>query len=368
VKRVLVITPCAPRGLPTQGYAIAQRLCQAGIRTSLLSRAKSSWGRLLDVVFRGFLLLPRHDAVLVNVYGSRAFAYESIAILSAYFWRKRSVVYIRGGWMPEFIERWPRWTRFVLSRANLVLVPHGFLQEALSTMGLRIDGIIPNFIELEKYRFRKRSVLAPRFLYLRGMHSIYNPTMALRAFAIIQRQYPDALLTMAGRESSDSASCRALIQDLNLRNVHFVGLVPKEEIPVLADQHDVHLHTNRVENMPVSVIEMWACGLPIVGTHVGGMPYLVRHRLDGILVESEDYQAMANACLELLSNSALAERLSCNGRRRAQDLTWEHIEPAWERALGFDGWHEQGPRGRCGYSQSSKRYVHHSVKELNSEW
>jgi glycosyltransferase involved in cell wall biosynthesis len=336
MQSVLVITPCAPEGLPAQGYTIAERLRQSGVRTNVLSRARSSWGRLLDIALRGFLLMPSYDVVFVNVYGDRAFVYESAAILSAWLWKKRIVVFIRGGGMPDFVKRWPHWTRFVLSRANLMLVPHGFLQAELSTLGLRIDGVIPNFIDVEKYKFRERSRLAPRFLYLRGMHSIYNPAMALRAFAIIQQKYPDALLTMAGRENNDSKLCRALVRDLHLRNVHFVGQVPKEKIAELADQHDIHLHTNRVENMPVSIIEMWACGLPIVGTKVGGMPYLVRHRVDSILVASEDYQAMADACLELLSDRELARTLSRNGRIRAEELTWERIKPVWIKALALD--------------------------------
>lgn len=334
---ILVIAPGAPQGLPTQGFLVAERLCQAGVQTTILGTAKSAWGRLLNVVFRCFLLAPRHDVVLVNVFGGRAFVYESAAILYGHLLKKRVVAVIRCGHMPEFVKKWPRWMRFVLLKPNLVLVPHSFLQERLSNLGLRIDGTIPNFIELEKYKFRKRSVLRPCFLYLRGMHPYYNPAMVLRAFALIQRKYPDASLTMAGPEGEDSADCRALVRNLNLRNVHFVGLVPKEEILVLADKHDIHLHTNRVENMPVSIIEMWACGLPIVGTEVGGMPYLVRNGLDGILVKSEDYQAMADACIELLSNRELAERLSCNGRARAEELTWEHVKPAWERALLLNG-------------------------------
>src|SRR5262245_41111780 len=228
VKSVFVITPCPPDGLRVQGYAIAEHLRHAGVRTSLLSRAKSSWGRLLDIGLRGFFVMPFHDVALVNVYGSRAFVYESTAILYARLWKKRSVVFIHGGRMPEFVQSWPRWTRFVFSKADLLLVPHEFLRAELSTLGFCIDGTIPNFIELEKYKFRERSRLTPRFLYLRGMHSTYNPAMALRAFAIIQQQYPEASLTMAGPESTDSDLCRVLAHDLHLRNVHFIGQVPKD--------------------------------------------------------------------------------------------------------------------------------------------
>lgn len=333
MKSLLIVAPCSPKGVPAQAALIADQLRQTGVQVTLLSKACSSWGRLLDIVFRGLVLIPSHEVVLINAFGGRAFVYETFVVFWARLWKKPLILMIRNGNTPEFVKKWPTWTRLVFRQPNLVLVPHDFLNEELSKLGFRIDGVIPNFIELDKYKFRKRSILAPRFLYLRGSHPNYNPEMALRAFALIQRKYPDALLTMAGREAQGSTFCRALVRDLNLRNVYFIGLVPKEQIPVLADKHDIHLHTNRVENMPVTVIEMWACGLPIVGTNVGGMPYLVRNGSDAILVKSEDYEAMANICVELLSNNKLAETLSCNGRARAEELTWQRVMPWWERAL-----------------------------------
>lgn len=333
MRDILIVTPCVPGGLPTQSALIAERLRATGVRVRVLPTAKSRLGRLLDVFFRAFWMVSQRDAVLVDVFGERAFVYESFAILCAYVWRRRLVVILRNGMLPDFVGRWPRWTRFVLSRPDTVVTPHTFLRDRLSTAAIRVDAVIPNFIDLEKYRYRKRSTLRPRFLYMRGLDPVYNPEMALRAFALIQRQYPDASLTMAGREGPDSRRCRALVDELGLRNVRFAGIVAKREIPALADEHDVHLHTNRLENMPVSIIEMWACGLPIVGTDVGGMPYLVRRGVDAILVPSEHHEAMADACLTLLSDSGLAERLSVNGRRRAEGLTWARVEPMWERAL-----------------------------------
>jgi glycosyltransferase involved in cell wall biosynthesis len=336
MKSLLVITPYGQNGLPTQGSMIAERLQAAGVRVGLLTKAQSGLGRLLDVLLRAFWLVPRYDTVLVDVFGERAFVYESFAILCACFWKRRVVVVLRNGMLPDFIDRWPRWTKFILSRPDLVFAPHGFLQERLALASIQIDGVIPNFVDLEKYAYRRRSALEPKFLYLRGMYPIYNPEMALRAFALIQRRYPEASMTMAGRDGPDAQLCRLLVNDLGLRHVGFVGMVPKDEIAALADQHDIHLHTNRLENMPVTIIEMWACGLPIVGTNVGGMPYLVRNGVDAILVPTEDHQAMATACLEILSDGRLAERLSVEGRSRAEELTWRRAMPIWEHALFGD--------------------------------
>jgi glycosyltransferase involved in cell wall biosynthesis len=331
--RVLVITPCPSGGLPTQGAALADHLRLAGFRTTLISRAQSSWGRLLDIAVRGSILAFWHDAVIISVYGRRGFVYESVAILAARWWRKRSIAFLHSGGMPAFVQQWRRWSKWILPLPDVVLVPHGFLAEALTKLGLRVDGILPNFIDLTRFPFRERAVLAPRFLYLRGMHSYYNPEMAIQALAVIQQRYPDACLTMVGSEGQHSVLCRDLVRTLQVRHVHFMGRVPQEEIPRLAAQHDIHLHTNRIDNMPVSIIEMWACGLPIVGTSVGGMPYLIRDHQDGLLVPSEDYQAMAKTCLELLANAELANTLSRNGRARAEALTWERVQPLWINLL-----------------------------------
>ena len=332
-KRVLVMSSSSPRGVPTIGCLVANLLNRSGTHITLIGKSPSRLGRLLDTLIRGSIHIPAHAVALVDVYGHFAFTYESFAILYARFCGKYVVVMLHSGFMPEFVELWPRWSRFVLSRPDLVLVPNEFLKRRLCDLGLRIDGCIPNFVHLENYNFRKRTALEPRFLYLRGMHPDQNPSMAIEAFALIQKQYPEALLTMAGRDGTDLPYCRALVKSLGLRNVNFVGMVPKQDIPLLADRHDIHLHTNRVENMPVSIIEMWASGLPIVGTRVGGMPDLVRQRQDAILVESEDHQAMAEACFELLANPELSETLCCNGRARALSLTWEQVKPLWEQAL-----------------------------------
>ena len=63
------------------------------------------------------------------------------------------------------------------------------------------------------------------------------------------------------------------------------------------------------------------------------MPHLVRDGIDALLVPSEDHGAMADACGQLLSRPELAERLSVNGRARAEALTWARVKPLWDRVL-----------------------------------
>lgn len=239
--------------------------------------------------------------------------------------------------MPTFASRWPLWTRLVLSVPDLVLTPHDFLRTELSRRGMRVDRVLPNFIELQWYTFLERSLVRPRFLYLRGSHHIYNPQLVLRAFARVQRERPDASLSLAGFEPARAPDLTALAARLGLRNVRFLGLLPKRAIPRVAADHDIYIQANRVENMPVTVIEMWACGVPVIATRAGGITYLVRDGLDALLVDSEDDAAFAAQCLRLLDDPDLARMLSRNGRARAEAFDWTRVEAAWREVLALNG-------------------------------
>jgi len=104
--------------------------------------------------------------------------------------------------------------------------------------------------------------------------SHYNIACVLRALALIQKRWPDALLTVAG-DGPQREQLRQLARDLSLRNVRFVGRVPPEHMPALYDEHDVWLNGSDVDNMPTSILEAYACGLAVAGTNPGGIPYIV---------------------------------------------------------------------------------------------
>jgi glycosyltransferase involved in cell wall biosynthesis len=331
-RSALVITGATNSSSPQAGL-IADRLSREGVRTSLRGRGATAAARFFDVVVKGALDVRHHDALLITVFGQRAFAYEAAAIAYGKLFRRRTVIVLRGGEMPAFVTRWSRIVPRILNLADVVVVPHDYLHQKLRPLGVRVDEIVPNVIELERYPFKQRSKVGARFLYLRGLHPHYNPHMAIRAFALIQERRPDASLTMAGAEDIDAASTRALAAELKVRNVSFVGMVSKQRVIELAGEHDIHIVTNRFDNFPVSLVEMWACGLPVVATAVQGIPYLVRDGHDALLVPSDDHQAMARECLRLLDSPEVVERLSRNGRARAEALGWDVVGARWQELL-----------------------------------
>lgn len=77
------------------------------------------------------------------------------------------------------------------------------------------------------------------------------------------------------------------------------------------------------ESFGLSLIEAMACGKPVIGSRVGGIPFVMDEGVDGLLVPPGDVGALASACLRLLDDRKLAEALGAAGRRKVvADYTW----------------------------------------------
>jgi glycosyltransferase involved in cell wall biosynthesis len=109
--------------------------------------------------------------------------------------------------------------------------------------------------------------------------------------------------------------------------------VPHDEVPTWLSKGDIFLNTTDFDNTPISVLEALACGLCVISTNVGGIPYLLDDEHDGLLVPPDDVQAMTDAVRRLLTESDLATRLSQNGRDKAESFDWSRVYPQWETLL-----------------------------------
>jgi glycosyltransferase involved in cell wall biosynthesis len=138
---------------------------------------------------------------------------------------------------------------------------------------------------------------------------------------------------MAGRDSGDGSRERTLRAAAELGvsdRLTTPGLVTRDQVPEWLDAGDVFLNTTDVDNTPLSVLEALASGLCVVTTEVGGIPYLVRHETEALLVPRDDTASMAAAVRRILRDPALAARLSEQGRQRAAGCDWSVVLPRWE--------------------------------------
>jgi glycosyltransferase involved in cell wall biosynthesis len=173
-------------------------------------------------------------------------------------------------------------------------------------------------------------------VWLRAFDDVYNPSLAVQVVVHLAQEFPSVRLVMMGPDKGDGSlvSMKDLAMKLGVVDrVTCTGQVSKDEIPHRLHQGDVFLNTTRVDNTPVSVLEAMACGLCIISTNVGGIPYLLEDEHDALLVPTDDPSAMAKAVQRVLTEDGLADRLSCNARRKVEQFDWSYILPKWERLL-----------------------------------
>jgi glycosyltransferase involved in cell wall biosynthesis len=183
-------------------------------------------------------------------------------------------------------------------------------------------------VELERFAFRERRPLKPIFVTTRLLEPLYNVGCVLRAFARIQQRYPDAQLIVGG-EGSMRKALERLAGDLHLRNVEFIGGVSFEHIPALHDSACIYLNAPNLDNMPASLIECFACGLPVVTTDAGGIPYIVIDERTGLLVSRNDHTAMAIAAIRLLEDPELASTIARQAWAECAKYSWERVREQW---------------------------------------
>jgi L-malate glycosyltransferase len=248
------------------------------------------------------------------------------AILVARLLGKPVVLNYRSGEAPDHLRR-SAVARWLLGRTDANVVPSRFLHEVFAGFGIP-SRIVANTIDLSCFRYRERDPLRPRLLSTRNFEALYNVGCTLRAFARVQARHPDASLTLVGAGSQDTA-LRTLAARLGLRHVTFAGRVPPQEIARVYADNDIYVQTPSIDNMPGSVVEAFASGLPVVSTRVGGVPAILTHGVHGLLADDNDDAAVAAHVLALLERPDEARALARAAYATCRAYEWPVVRAAW---------------------------------------
>ena len=349
---VLIIGEYPPPagGMAQQAHILHRHLTRAGITVLVCNTHRAVPLQLthLDKIrfLRQIYRLPRiyidclrklGKADVVHIFSNSYlsfYLYTAIPCLLARLRRRRVHLDYHGGAAEGFFNAQFRFARPFFFMADTLSVPSGFLEAIFRQRGLDAV-VIPNLADIQRFPFVARTRFRPRFLVTRHLEPEYGIDTVLSAFQQICQTYPGALLTIAGDGSQAEKLFQLSIALGVVRQVRFLGRVENSALPKLYAQSDVFLNGSRVDNMPMSIIEAFASGLPVVTTRSGGIPYLVEDRKTGLLVSIDDSEAMARKVLELLHTPSLAPRLAANGRQQAERFTWPSIQPKIMRAYGM---------------------------------
>jgi L-malate glycosyltransferase len=247
---------------------------------------------------------------------------DNICFVLGRLFKKRLIINYRDGQAEQHLTEW-RTAKPTLLLADRVITPSGFLVDVFSRYGIPAQSIV-NVIDVGHFRYRKRRKLRPVFMTNRMLEPHYNVQCILRAFSIIQAKYPEASLTIA-HDGCCRPALETLAQELKLRNTHFIGKVSQDKVPDLYDSADIYLMSPNIDNMPGTLLECFASGLPIVTTAAGGIPYIVKNRESALLVAVNDHEALAASAIELLEDEDLVERLTQQGLYEVGKYHWKPV-------------------------------------------
>jgi glycosyltransferase involved in cell wall biosynthesis len=360
--RVVLVGPLPPPsgGMANQTAQLARLLNDDGVGVQLVQTNapyRPAWIGKVRGLRAAFRLVPYLGALwralggtdVAHVMANSGWAWHLFAAPAIWLARLRGVpvlVNYRGGEADRFLQRQVRWVRPTLRLARVVAVPSGFLKSVFARYGV-VAEVIPNIVDLARFAPAARAVPAQHIVVARNLEEIYDIPTALRAFAQIRRRFPAARMTIAGSGPA-LGSLQRLAQQLGVSQaVRFTGRLDNDRIADLYRDADLAINPSTVDNMPNSLLEAMASGVPIVSTNVGGVPFLVEHERTALLVPARDPAAMAAAAIRILEDRTLREALVAAGLQACRAYAWERVRPvllsAYARCAGRCALQEPAP-------------------------
>ena len=202
----------------------------------------------------------------------------------------------------------------IASKAH-VNIADGDAYIKLKERGLKNLSYLGKAIEVSKYiPIAKQRNIEIKLLFVGRIVPIKNLDMLVKAAGEI-RFAPFELTIVGDYNSNEGARIRKLVHELKLENkIQFVGEKNNEELISYYQKADVFVISSFYDNSPTVVLEAMACGLPVIGTNVGGIPLQVTDGVNGSLVEGNDYKALAATLLKYINSPQTIREQGLNAR------------------------------------------------------
>lgn len=240
------------------------------------------------------------------------------------------IVNYRGGHAGEYFRQSFNRVRPSLHNAAKIVVPSGYLREIFSSYGVETR-VIPNIVNVDRFKPVETSTHNGEFTIVitRNLEPIYGIDTALEAVALARDEIPGLRLLIAGT-GPQKRELDASVERLGLAGtIRFLGQLDPDQIAALYQGADMLLNPSTVDNMPNSLLEAMACGVPIVTTDVGGIPFIVENGETALMVPKDSPRALASNIVRLFREPGTRRRLRDNGLRAVQNYAWPVVKRQW---------------------------------------
>lgn len=220
---------------------------------------------------------------------------------------------------------------------DLILNPSQSLTDTMIARGLKKPAdVLRNFIEVDFFRpvankktklrlKNKFGIKEKSITYMGRVSYEKNIDQVVKAFALTLKTQPNLKLIIIG-DGPERNSLEKLVQKLGINNsVIFTGFLQNENLLSALQANDIFVTASKSENMPLSVVEAMAVGLPCVAVKEKGLTELIKDGYNGFLVEADKPEKMAEKILKLLARPELLEKFSRASRELALEYSKEKI-------------------------------------------
>lgn len=230
--------------------------------------------------------------------------------------------------------------RQCLKRSAQVIANSNALLEVTSEMFggniLENSTVIGNGVDTSKNDLSKKAFSSrpPFVLAIGRLQYIKGFDVLIKALAIVKKSFPSVKLILIG-EGTERGALEKLSQRLGIKeSVLFYGRMEHENVLKIIDICQFLVMPSRREAFGMVLIEAMSAGKAVIATNVGGIPELVIHEENGILVKSEDPDSMSSAILALIQDTQLTKKLGESGMKSIEkNFKWEQVSKKYLKLL-----------------------------------
>ena len=265
----------------------------------------------------------------------------AVALLLKFVYKIPYIVSLRGGDVPGFrpydFKTFHKligpFLRIIWHQASAVIANSQGLYDLAHAFNARIEiPIIPNGVDGTQFTNAPRDWSYPQLFSVGRI--VYQKGLDLGLRALAQLKDLDWHWSIAG-DGPQMATLKSLAHELGIdERVTFLGWQSKEELAKDYQQASLFLFPSRHEGMPNAMLEAMSSGLPVVATEIAGNEELVVEGKTGLLVPSEDVDALRDALRKALTDSTLRERMGAASRLRVEkEYSWENVARQYSEYL-----------------------------------
>ena len=247
-----------------------------------------------------------------------------IGVMIGKLLKKKIIITYHGGELYEFINKYKTKVIYFLNKADIITVPSKYLQNILNNNSIK-SKYLPNIIRDDNVYFKKREKLKPILIVTRTLDEVYNIPLSIMAFKDLKKVVPDAKLKIVG-DGKLKNEILELVKKENIDDIEFIGRVPNSKIGEILNTADIFINTSNKDNMPLSLFEALACGLPVISTNVGGIPDYFTDGINGFLIEPNNKEQLTNKILYVLNNQDEVQKIIDNGYQTFEKLTLRNLK------------------------------------------